>query len=77
MLFYISLPIARHVIFCAVGALPFSNLPSDGEGHVMLVAFMYVTNIGKKRIIATLLNILLGVLVLRSKRKKRKTIRLT
>ena len=34
---------------------------------------MYVANIGKKRINATLLNILLGVLVLRSKRKKRKT----
>lgn len=51
----------------------FSNLPSDGGGHVMLVAFMYVANIGKKRINATLLNILLGVLVLRSKRNKRKT----
>ena len=74
MLFYISLPIARHVIFCAVDALPFSNLPSDGEGQFMLVAFMYIANIGKKRIIATLLNILLGVLVVRSKRK---TIRLT
>ena len=73
-MFYISLPIARHVIFCAVGALPFWNLPGDGEGQFMLVAFMYVANIGKKRIIATLLNILLGVLVVR---RKRKTIRLT
>ena len=56
--------------------LLFSNLPSDGGGHVMLVAFMYVANIDKKRINATLLNILLGVLVLRSKRKNVK-LRLT
>ena len=55
--------------FVVVGALPFSNLPGDGEGQFMLVAFMYIANIGKKRINATLLNILLGVLVVRSKRK--------
>ena len=52
----------------------FSNLPSDSEGQFMLVEFMYVANIGKKRIKAVLLNIPLGVLVLKAKRK---TFRLT
>ena len=64
MLFYIILPIARHIIFCVVGAL-FSNLPSDSEGQFMLAEFMYVVNIGKKRIKAVLLHIQLGVLVLK------------
>ena len=57
-----------------VGALLFSNLPSDCEGQIMLVKFMYVANIGKTIIKAALLNILQGVLVLKGKRK---TIRLT
>ena len=49
----------------------FSNLPSDSEGQFMLVEFMYVANIGKKRIKAVLLNILLVL------KAKRKTFRLT
>ena len=41
----------------------FSNLPSDSEGHIMLVEFMYVANIGKRTIKGVLLNVLLALKV--------------
>ena len=49
--------------FYVLGELFFSNLPSDSEGHLMLVEFMYVVNIGKRTIKGVLLNVLLALKV--------------